>query len=168
MARRNDDDYFDDGDDDGPEPDGGPQTPQEFAALRRSKRIARDNEARAVKAERALAFVRAGIDPDQEGIGAYFVKGYEGDLDPAKIKEAALAAGVIAPPPPDPQAQAQAEAQEAALSSQQRISGAATAAQAAPTPTEQDRTLLIEAMKTGGPDALAAALAAQGIPIAEY
>lgn len=48
----------------------------------------------AAQAKRELAFVKAGIDPDDEKM-KYFVKGYEGELDSAKIKEAAEAAGFL-------------------------------------------------------------------------
>jgi len=48
----------------------------------------------ASQAERELAFVKAGIDPNNP-LSKYFMKGYEGDLNPDAIKAAALEAQLI-------------------------------------------------------------------------
>lgn len=48
----------------------------------------------ASQAERELAFVKAGIDPNNP-LSKYFIKGYEGDLNPDAIKAAALEAQLI-------------------------------------------------------------------------
>lgn len=45
-------------------------------------------------AARELAFVKAGVDPSSP-MAKYFVKGYEGDLTPEAIREAALEAQLI-------------------------------------------------------------------------
>lgn len=47
--------------------------------------------------QRKDAFRSAGIDPSDKR-AAYFVKGYEGELDPEAIKAAALEAGFLNPP----------------------------------------------------------------------
>ena len=52
-------------------------------------------EAEALKRENA--FLRAGIDPEDQRLG-YFVRGYNGDLDPAQIKQAAVDAGFLTVP----------------------------------------------------------------------
>jgi Tfp pilus assembly protein PilX len=48
----------------------------------------------AAEAERELAFVKAGIDPNSP-LSKYFIKGYDGDLNPDAIKAAALEAQII-------------------------------------------------------------------------
>lgn len=60
----------------------------------------------ASQAERELAFVKAGVDPNSP-MAKYFIKAYEGDLTPDAIRTAALEAQVIADKRP-------AEIQEAA------------------------------------------------------
>lgn len=52
---------------------------------------------RAAAAERKAAFALAGIDITSDK-GAFFARGYEGDLDPAKIREAAAQFNVVEPP----------------------------------------------------------------------
>lgn len=161
-----DDDLYDD-EHDGDEEDG-PRTNSDFAALRKANKARKQAEAKAAAYERTLAFVRAGIDPEAQGMAAYFVKGYDGDLTPEKIREAAVSAGVLAPPAPDPAEQEAAQRQQAALEAQQRIAGAATAGMAAPSAGEEDQIALAEAMRQGGIEALTATLAAQGIPVEEF
>lgn len=48
----------------------------------------------ASEAERKLAFVEAGIDPSLP-VAKYFMKGYEGELSPDAIREAAIEAQII-------------------------------------------------------------------------
>lgn len=78
----------DDGDDDRQ------PTPAELreAAKRGAKA---KQEAEALKRENA--FLRAGIDPEDQRLG-YFVRGYNGDLDPSAIRQAAVDAGFVQPP----------------------------------------------------------------------
>lgn len=57
----------------------------------------RKQVAEAAQAKRELAFVKAGIDP-ADPAAKYFVKGYDGDLDPDQIRSAAVEARLIAPP----------------------------------------------------------------------
>ena len=145
-----------------PEPDDRkPQTPQEWAALRRAntaaKRAAEERDA----AKREIAFIKAGIDPEDARL-SYFVKGYDGPAEADKIREAAIAAGFLqAPAPTEGQAQAQVD-----LQAQQRVAAASTAAQAAPTADAAQRQALNDAYKAGGMEALTAAMAAAGIPTA--
>jgi hypothetical protein len=49
-------------------------------------------------ARRALAFSRAGIDVDDPA-AKYFVKGYDGELDPETIRTEAVAARLLGAPP---------------------------------------------------------------------
>lgn len=53
--------------------------------------------AEAESAKRELAFMKAGINPD-DPTAKYFVKAYDGDLEPEAIKSAALEARLISPP----------------------------------------------------------------------
>ncbi len=87
-------DNYNEPDDDGDE---------DFKNLRAKAKKADQYERELNQMKRELAFTRAGIPMDDPKIG-YFVKGYEGDLEPDAIKQAAVEAGFIAAPqqPADP------------------------------------------------------------------
>jgi len=77
----------------------GEDTPVSISAkdLRALRAIANDFQSlkeQAEQANRQLAFAKAKIDITDPRM-SYFVKGYEGDLDPTKIREAAVQAGFI-------------------------------------------------------------------------
>jgi len=55
----------------------------------------------AAAAKRELAFVKAGVDPANP-MAKYFMKGYDGDLDPDAIRQAAVEAQLISPPEATP------------------------------------------------------------------
>jgi hypothetical protein len=61
----------------------------------------RKQVAEAESAKRELAFVKAGIDPLQP-MSKYFVKAYDGALDPEAIRQAAVEAQLISPPDSQP------------------------------------------------------------------
>ena len=61
----------------------------------------RKQVAEAESAKRELAFVKAGIDPLQP-MSKYFVKAYDGELDPEAIRQAAVEAQLISPPDSQP------------------------------------------------------------------
>lgn len=63
----------------------------------------RKQVAEAESAKRELAFVKAGIDPLQP-MSKYFVKAYDGELDPEAIRQAAVEAQLISPPQNQPSA----------------------------------------------------------------
>lgn len=136
-----------------------PQTPSEWAALRRANTAQKNAEKEAAAAKRDLAFLKAGIDPEDTRL-SYFVKGYDGPFEVEKIKEAAVAAGFLQAPEQTPEQQA---AQQA-LGASQRIAGAAVAAQAAPSADMARRQALEDAYKAGGMEGLTAAMNAVGIP----
>jgi hypothetical protein len=138
---------------------GGPRTNSDFAALRRANAATKKAEQDRVDAQKALAFYKAGIDPEK-GIASYFAKAYDGPLDPDAIRAKAIEDGIMQPPPPT----AEDQAQQQALQSQQRISGAAGAALTAPDAFMAQRQALDDAYKAGGIEGLAAAMAAAGIP----
>lgn len=62
--------------------------------LEEANKVNREKAQKAEKLEREIAMLRAGIDLDSDK-GAFFAKGYEGDLDPAKIREAAETLGIL-------------------------------------------------------------------------
>lgn len=84
----------DDLDPDAPEPE-----PQQDNAvireLREQAKAGKAAQADADAARRELAFVKAGIDPDDPQQG-YFVRGYQGDITADAIKTAATEAGFLA------------------------------------------------------------------------
>lgn len=109
------------------------------------------------KAKREVAFLRAGIDPDDKRM-AYFVKGYDGELDSSAIRAAAIEAGFI-------QQDQQADpAQQAAAQSQQRVAQAS--AGVVPEYDEQGGVAALErAYAEGGPEAVLEVAKQYGVPI---
>lgn len=67
------------------------QLEQEVAELRKER-------AEAAAAKRELAFAKSGI-PLESPIAKYFIKGYDGELEPDAIRQAALEAGLMQAPP---------------------------------------------------------------------
>lgn len=74
--------------------------------LRQAASRAKDLERESTEKDRMIAFYRAGINPE-DARTKYFVKGYEGDLDPDSIKKEARDAGFLAESGPTPQQQQQ-------------------------------------------------------------
>jgi Tfp pilus assembly protein PilX len=72
---------------------------QRMKQLEKEAEELRKQVAEAAAARRELAFVKAGIDPSNP-MAKYFVKGYDGELDPEAIKQAAMEAQLISPPQP--------------------------------------------------------------------
>lgn len=87
---------------------------EDFKNLRAKARKADTLERENAQIKRELAFTKAGIPMDDPKIG-YFVKGYEGDLEPTAIKQAAIDAGFITvvPDPVDPAVQQHRQGQAA-------------------------------------------------------
>jgi hypothetical protein len=106
------------------------RSPAEWAKLRRSEKATRDAKQAADLAARTLAFYRAGINPDDPRM-SYFVKGYEGDLATASIRDAATQAGFLsgdgAPPPVDPTG-GSLDVEQAGHAANARITAAGTGA----------------------------------------
>jgi DNA polymerase/3'-5' exonuclease PolX len=67
---------------------------KDLKALRNIARTAGETQQQFEAAQRQLAFAKAKIDVTDPKMG-YFIKGYEGDLDPEKIRSAATEAGFI-------------------------------------------------------------------------
>lgn len=76
---------------------------EDFKNLRAKARKASKYEQENLTLKRELAFIKAGVPMEDPKMG-YFVKGYEGELDPAAIRQAAVEAGFMAAPSqaPDP------------------------------------------------------------------
>ena len=149
MANQYEDDEFDEQDDDQE------RSNSEWAALRQAKKAAKQAEQKAQAAQRELAFVKAGIDPDDPRM-SYFARGYEGELSAQAIKEAAVQAGFLAAPgTPDPQVQQGVQAQ-------QRMAVAASAGVPEEMSYSAAEARLVEAYEQGGANAMLAALQAEG------
>lgn len=100
------------------EPDESGDDAEDFKNLRAKAKKADQYEREMLTLKRELAFTKAGIPLDDPKM-TYFVKGYDGDLDPQAIRSAATEAGFISAPGPDPAVQ---QAQQG----QQRVMDATT------------------------------------------
>lgn len=87
----------------------------------------------AATAKRELAFVKAGVDPSSP-MAKYFMKGYDGDLDPDAIRQAAVEAQLISPPDATP---TQVEA-----AGWQKVAKIAAGSQTAQPPVDWNQRLL--------------------------
>jgi hypothetical protein len=92
--------------------------------LRRAAEEGKKAKQELAQMKRELAFTKAGITLDDPRM-TYFVKGYDGDLDPVAIKSAATEAGFIAP---DPAIQQQQYEQQQTLGAQSRVMAASAGA----------------------------------------
>lgn len=72
-------------------------TAKDLRALRKKARMADDLSPKQAQYERELGFLKAGINTEDPKM-KYFLKGYEGDLSAEAIKQAAIEAGLVAPP----------------------------------------------------------------------
>lgn len=70
---------------------------QRMKQLEKELREANKRLAETAEASKKLAFMEAGV-PLDSPMAKYFIKGYDGDLNPEAIREAALEAQLIAPP----------------------------------------------------------------------
>lgn len=146
----------------------GPQTPGEFAALRRTKREAAKAAEEAKAAQRELAFMKAGLDPESSKVAGLFYKSYDGDLTKEAIQAAALEIGFKIAGDTSPEAQAAEQAKQQNLAAQSAVAAAAGSPEAAPTAEAVNRKGMTEALAAGGMDALTEYLATQGVPVQEF
>jgi hypothetical protein len=93
-------------------------TAKDLKALRNIARNSQELQAQHEAAQRQLAFAKAKIDLTDPKMG-YFIKGYDGDLDPEKIRIAATEAGFLSTQQPTQQIPAQE------LGGHQRVADAA-------------------------------------------
>ncbi len=93
---------------------------EDFKNLRAKAKKADQYERELATLKRENAFIKAGVPMDDPKMG-YFVKGYEGDLEPDKIRSAAIEAGFMAAP-----VQEADPAVEQAQQGQQRVMAASS------------------------------------------
>jgi hypothetical protein len=165
-------------------------TNSDWARARRAAKAERtktqEAEATAAKATRELAFAKAGI-PLDHALAPFFIAGYDGEMDPAAIKAKATEIGLVggaATPPPVAQDQQQAPPgtppasladgiqDTAGLSAQfaAELDQAALIAQASSggiPPNADPTSLIIDAFRTGGEEAMLQVIQNLGIPVAD-
>lgn len=130
-------------------------TRQQIRSLERDAKQARKANEEAAATKRELAFVRAGIDPDDPKL-KYFAKGYDGEINADAIRAAATEAGFLTPTATSSDEQAEATASE-------RIANASAGAAAQPPTTKRTQIEeLQEAGRTGGRDAVLAKIREHG------
>lgn len=150
MAEYDDDDVLND--EDGQPQDDSPR------GLRRAANKSKKLEAELAELRRELAFAKAGLPMDDPKM-KYFVKGYEGDMEPDAIRAAAAEAGFLAANP-------QAGAQAAVAESQARVMSAAAGAVYEDASEEAALARLEAAMQEGGVEAMLDVARQYGIPVA--
>lgn len=137
------------------------QDPNDIKSLRRAANSKKKIEQELLQAKRELAFAKAGIDPDDPRM-RYFVKGYEGDLTPAAVRQAATEAGFIsAPAESGPDQVQQATVQQA----QERVMTASAGAVIEDASEAAAYARLEQAMEEGGVTAMLEVARQYGIPI---
>lgn len=133
------------------------ETPKQLreAANRGSK-----YKAEAENLRRENAFLKAGIPADDPRM-SYFVKGYEGELDPQAIQKAAMEAGFIQPPNSGRQ-----QSLKQTADAQRRVAQASAGAVQQGTTADSALAELEAAMKEGGVPAMLEVARQYGLPIA--
>ena len=136
-------------------------------ALRRAANAAKKLKAENARMKRELAFAKAGIpltDPKMN----YFVKGYEGDLEPDAIREAATEAGFLAVEASSQEQVSDANA-DAVAQVQQRVMAASAGATSEDISEAAALARMEAAMQEGGIEAMLDVARQYGIPTnAEY
>lgn len=127
--------------------------------LRRAANKSKKLEQELAKAKRELAFIKAGINPDDPKM-RYFVKGYEGELTSEAVREAALEAGFLASQA-DPSTSSQA-----VQAAQDRVMTASAGAVVEDASEMAVLAKMEAAMEEGGVDAMFEVARQYGIPIA--
>ena len=132
----------------------------DIKSLRRAANSKKKLEQELASAKRELAFIKAGINPDDPKM-RYFVKGYEGDLTSDAVRAAALEAGFIAS-----QSQEQSAQIAAVNAAQERVMTAAAGAVIEDSSEAAAISRMEQAMEEGGIDAMFEVARQYGIPIA--
>lgn len=130
----------------------------DIKSLRRAANGKKKLEQELANAKRELAFIKAGINPDDPKM-RYFVKGYEGDLTADAVRAAALEAGFLA-------SQDRSEQAQAVQSAQERVMTAAAGAVIEDSSEAAALARMEQAMEEGGVDAMFEVARQYGIPIA--
>jgi hypothetical protein len=151
------DNYTEDTDFDQDELETEQQTPRD---LRRAANQAKKYKSELESLRRELAFAKAGLPFDDPKMG-YFVKGYDGELDPEVIRKAAMEAGFLA----SQEAAAAVDAQpNPNLQSEQRVMQASAGAMTEDISEEAALARLQSAMEEGGIEAMLDVARQYGIP----
>jgi hypothetical protein len=145
------DDAFDSDDEAG-------QDPNDIKSLRKAANSKKQIEQENHTLKRELAFLKAGINTDDPKM-RYFVKGYEGDLTPDAVRQAALEAGFLAS-----QQQGNDPELQQAAAAQQRVMQASAGAGYEDVSEEAALARLEAAMEEGGVDAMLEVARQYGIP----
>ena len=135
-------------------------------ALRRAANAAKKLKAENTRMKRELAFAKAGI-PLTDAKMNYFVKGYEGDLDPEAIREAATEAGFLTVEQPASQEQAVNPEAQAVAQAQQRVMAASAGATTEDISEAAAIARMEAAMQEGGLEAMLDVARQYGIPTSE-
>ncbi len=130
--------------------------------LRRAANKAKKLEAELAQMKRELAFAKAGLPMDDPKM-SYFIKGYEGEMEPEAIREAASDAGFLQIQEPAPQASQDAPE----MAAQQRVMRASVGAASEDVSEEAALVRMEEAMREGGIPALLDVAQQYGIPTSE-
>jgi hypothetical protein len=129
---------------------------EDFKNLRAKAKKADAYERELAQAKRELAFVKAGVPLDDPKM-TYFVKGYDGDLEPEQIRSAAIDAGFMqAPVVEEDPAVSQAVAGQAAVA-------AAASGNDPGFDASSVRYQMEQAYEEGGLEALSAVTARHGV-----
>jgi hypothetical protein len=130
------------------EPEGGQQTPKElrdaYDRAKAERDAAREEAEAGRKAQRELAFLKAGI-PTETPVAKLFVSSYSGEMDSDAIKAAWSELGVDSAPTPPPPEDSAATQERLALQETRR----GLAGEGAPPGTEPDRDPIEDALKAG-------------------
>jgi hypothetical protein len=129
---------------------------EDFKNLRAKAKKADAYERENSTLKRELAFVKAGVPLDDPKM-SYFVKGYDGELDPQAIKDAAIEAGFMAAP-----VQQTDPAVEQAKAGQAAAMAAASESRPSSDPNSV-RYEMEQAYKEGGLEGLSAVTARHGV-----
>jgi hypothetical protein len=130
--------------------------------LRRAANRAKKLEAEMDSMKRELAFARAGLPLDDPSL-AYFVKGYDGDLEAESILEAAEQAGFIEIVEDDEYEEPQQQAYQDPA--QDRVMAAAAGGMAENVTEAAALSRMEDALKEGGVDAMLSVAQEYGVPI---
>jgi len=131
-------------------------------SLRKAANAAKKLKAENVRIKRELAFAKAGI-PLNDAKMNYFVKGYEGELEPDAIREAAVEAGFLVVQDA-PQEQTGDPGVEVAAQAQQRVMAASAGATAEDITEAAAISRMESAMQEGGIEAMLDVARQYGIP----
>jgi hypothetical protein len=129
---------------------------EDFKNLRAKAKKADAYERENSTLKRELAFVKAGVPLDDPKM-SYFVKGYDGDLDPQAIRDAAVDAGFMSAP-----VQQSDPAVEQVKSGQAAVVAAGAGADPASNPAGV-KFEMEQAYKEGGLEGLSAVTARHGV-----